>query len=79
MGAQALPTRTAVGARMVRRMVAAVGNGVAGVASRRRRDGALRRGARQREEFAGSWTAGLSRGLTLFVADRDTAPRRGER
>jgi hypothetical protein len=54
-------------------MVAAVERRVAGMRSRRRRSDASRR-----DELTMSWAAGISRGLTLFVADRGTAPRREE-
>jgi hypothetical protein len=73
MRSQALPSRTAVGAGMFWRMVAAVERRVARMASGRRRGDAF-----QREEFKTSWTAGLSRGLTLFVENPRTAPRRQE-
>jgi hypothetical protein len=73
MRAQNLPTRTTVGAGTLWRMVAAVERRVAGMRSRRRRSDASRR-----DELTMSWAAGISRGLTLFVADRGTPPRREE-
>jgi hypothetical protein len=66
-----VPTSAPAGER-IRRMVAAVGRGVARVAARgRRRDDAA-----QGEEFSRSFAAGLTRGLTLFVDGRGTTPRR---
>jgi hypothetical protein len=71
MRSQAIPTRAAVGTGTIWRMVAAVERRVARMTSRRRRGDAF-----QRDELATPWTAGISRGLTLFVGDPRTTPRR---
>jgi hypothetical protein len=63
-----VPAGVPAGKRVIARMVAAVGRG-----RWRRADPA---GA---EEFSRSFTAGLTRGLTLFVDDRGSTPRRGHR
>jgi hypothetical protein len=73
MRSQAIPTRTAVGTGTIWRMVAAVERRLARMTSRRQRDDTF-----QRDEFTRPWTAGLSRGLTLFVENPRTAPRRDE-
>jgi hypothetical protein len=68
-----IPTRAPVGERIIGRTVAAVGRGIARMAARgRRRDDAVRG-----EGYTRSLAAGLTRGLTLFVDDQGTAPRRG--
>jgi hypothetical protein len=68
-----VPAGVPAGKRVIARMVAAVGRGVARMAARRRR----RADPARAEEFSRSFAAGLSRGLTLFVNDRGSAPRRG--
>jgi hypothetical protein len=60
------------GRRAVARMVAAVGRGVAAMAARRRR----RADPARAEEFSRSFTAGLTRGLSLFVDDPGSTRRR---
>jgi hypothetical protein len=74
MRSQALPTRTVVGSGTIWRMVAAVERRVARMTSRRRRGDVL-----QREEVTKPLTAGISRGLTLFVDNPGTAARRQKR
>jgi ATP-dependent helicase YprA (DUF1998 family) len=68
-----LPTEAAVGERVIGRILAVVEHGLTRLAARRRRGR-----ARRREGATESLAAGLSRGLTLFVDDRGTPPRREE-
>jgi hypothetical protein len=67
-----VPAGVPAGKRVIARMVAAVGRGVARMAARRRR----RADPARAEEFSRSFTAGRTRGLTLFVDDRGSTPRR---
>jgi hypothetical protein len=68
-----VPTGATVGERVIGRVLAAVERGLTRMESRRRR----RVDARRRGELTDPWTAGMSRGLTLFVGDPRPAPRRG--